>query len=78
MRRQTTHTGSFLAVMFDMGFRGIHPVVDRLLAMAMCEVGVVRGLFMLVRLIVLRRFLMMLSGLFVLFPGFLVMLRCLF
>jgi hypothetical protein len=45
-------------MMFDMGLRRFSPMLNRLLAIAMREVGMVRRLFMLVRLIALRGFLM--------------------
>jgi hypothetical protein len=49
-------------MMFDMGLRRFRPMIDRLLTIAMREVGMVRRLFMLVRFIALRGFLMMVSG----------------
>ena len=53
-------------------------MMDRLLAIAMREVSMVRRLFMLIRLIALRGFLMMVRGLFMMLRGFLVMVCCLF
>ena len=59
-----------------MGLRRFSPLMNRLLAIAMREVGMVHRLFMLVRLIALRGFFMMVSGLFVMLRGFLVMVGC--
>jgi hypothetical protein len=65
-------------MMFDMGLRRFRPMIDRLLTIAMREVGMVRRLFMLVRFIALRGFLMMVSGLLMMLRSFLVMVCCLF
>ena len=48
-----------IPMMFDMGLRRFSPRIDRLLAIAMREVGMVRGLFMM-----LRGFLVMVGCLF--------------
>jgi hypothetical protein len=45
-------------MIFDMGLRRVSPIVDRLLAIAMREVGMVRCLF-----VMLRGFLVMVCGL---------------
>jgi hypothetical protein len=45
-------------MIFDMGLRRVSPMMDRLLAMAMREVGMVRCLF-----VMLRGFLVMVCGL---------------
>jgi hypothetical protein len=60
-------------MIFDMGLRRVSPIVDRLLAIAMREVGMVRCLFMLVRRIALRGFPMMVRRILVMLRGFLVM-----
>jgi hypothetical protein len=62
-----------IPMMLDMELRRINPMMDRLLAIAMREVCMVRRLFMLVHIIVPRGFLIMVSGLFVLLCSFLVM-----
>ena len=60
-------------MLLDMGLRRVSPMMDRLLAIAMREVGVVRRRFMLVRLIALRGCLILVRGLFVLLSDFPVM-----
>jgi hypothetical protein len=64
--------------MFDMGLRRFSPMMDRLLAMAMREVGMVRRFLVRAGFIVLGRFFMMTRGVLVMFGGFLVMGCCLF
>jgi hypothetical protein len=61
-----------------MGFRRFRLRVDRLLAMAMREVGMVRGFLVNAGFMVLGRFFMMTCGVLVMLSGFLVMGCCLF
>jgi hypothetical protein len=61
-----------------MGFRRFRLRIDRLLAMAMREVGMVRRFLVRAGFMVLGRFFMMTRGVLVMFGGFLVMGCCLF
>ena len=64
--------------MFDMGLRRFSLRIDRLLAMAMREVGMVRRFLVSADFIVLGRFFVMTRGVLMMFGGFLVMGCCLF
>ena len=61
-----------------MGFRRFRLRIDRLLAMAMREVGMVRRFLVRASFMVFGRFFMMTRGVLVMFGGFLVMDCCLF
>jgi hypothetical protein len=61
-----------------MGFRRFRLRIDRLLVMAMREVGMVRRFLVRAGFMVLGRFFMMTRGVLVMFGGFLVMVCCLF
>jgi hypothetical protein len=67
-----------IPILFDMGLRRFRLRIDRLLAMAMREVGMVRGFLVRAGLMVLGRFLMMTRGVLVMLGGFFVMSCCLF
>jgi hypothetical protein len=67
-----------LSILFDMGFRRVSLRIDRLLAMALREVGMVRRFLVNAGFMVLGRFLMMTRGVLVMLGGFLVMGCCLF
>jgi len=47
-----------------------------MLVVAMCDVSMVRGFFMIARIVVLGRFPVMVSRMFVMFRGLLVMASC--
>ncbi len=67
-----------IPIVFDMGLRRFFLRIDRLVAMALREVGVMRRFFVSAGFMMLRRFLVMTRGVFVMFGGFLVMGCCLF
>jgi hypothetical protein len=65
-------------MMFDMGLRRFRLRIDRLLAMAMCEVGMVRRFLVSAGFMVLCRFLVMTRGVLMMLSRFFVMGCCLF
>ena len=65
-------------ILFDMGLRRVRLRIDRLLAMALREVGMVRRFLVRAGFMVLGRFFMMTRGVLVMLGGFLVMGSCLF
>jgi hypothetical protein len=67
-----------LSILFDMGLRRVRLRIDRLLAMAMREVGMVRRFLVSAGFMVLGRFLMMTRGVLVMLGGFFMMGCCLF
>jgi hypothetical protein len=67
-----------LSILFDMGLRRVSLRIDRLLAMPMREVGMVRRFLVSAGFIVLGRFFVMTHGVLMMFGGFLVMGCCLF
>jgi hypothetical protein len=64
--------------MFDMEFCCFLSMIGCMHMVAMREVGMVRGFLVSAGFMVLGRFLMMMSGVLVMFGGFLVMVCCLF
>ena len=62
-----------IPILFDMGLRRFRLRIDRLLAMAMREVGMVRRFLVSAGFMVLGRFFMMTCGVLVMLGGFFVM-----
>jgi hypothetical protein len=67
----------FASMVFNMGLRGVCPMLCRLLGMPMGQMRMMGRFFMLIFLVVLWSFLMVLSGLLMMFGGFLVRVCCL-
>jgi hypothetical protein len=67
-----------IPILFDMGLRRVRLRIDRLLAMALREVGMVRRFLVRAGFMMLSRFLVMTRGMLVMLGGFFVMGCCLF
>jgi hypothetical protein len=62
-----------IPILFDMGLRRVRLRLNRLLAIALREMGMVRGFLVCAGFMVLGRFFVMPRGVLVMFGGFLVM-----